>query len=414
MRLTDEEKKILQGGQGEPRRIAMKILTHLGEAFGAERMIPVASAHLVACSYQIAGEAGIEIYTRLVEQGARVSVPTTLDPGSIDFERWNKFQTPKEYVKRQIVISELLQKMGVIPTWSCTPYYFLNIPLFGQHLAWSESSAVIFANSVIGARTNRMSAYLDICAAIVGRVPYFGLHIPENRKGEILIELTSELSDHFSDVYFPVLGYLIGQISEDKIPVINGVPSASFDQLKAFGAAAAATGSIALYHMVGVTPEARNLNEAFQGAKPLKKIRIGIRDILETMESMRTYTRGKIDIVAVGCPHASIEQMRRYAKLLKGKHVHKEIELWICTNEVVEFIAKKMGYIKTIERAGGRMMVGTCLNDCPLSKWNFRCLVTDSGKFTYYTPTTIGTKCYYTGTKECIRIAIEGRIGEKQ
>jgi predicted aconitase len=414
MRLTDEEKKILQGEQGEPRRIAMKILTRLGEAFGAERMIPVASAHLVACSYQIAGEAGIEIYTRLVEQGARVSVPTTLDPGSIDFERWNKFKTPKEYVKRQIIISKLLQKMGVIPTWSCTPYYFLNIPRFGQDLAWSESSAVIFANSVIGARTNRMSAYLDVCAAIVGKVPYFGLHILENRKGEILIELTSELSDHFSDVYFPVLGYLIGQLSEDRIPVINGVSSASFDQLKAFGAAAAATGSIALYHMVGVTPEARNLNEAFQGTKPLKKIRIGIGDIQETMESMRTYTSGKIDIVALGCPHASIEQMRRYAKLLKRKHVHKEIELWICTNEVVEFMAKKMGYIKTIERAGGQIMVGTCLNDCPLFKWNFHCLVTDSGKFTYYAPTTIGTKCYYTGTEECIRTAIEGRIGEKQ
>jgi len=414
MHLTDEEKKILNGEHGEPKKIAMKILARLGETFGAERMIPVASAHLVACSYQVTGEAGIQIYTRLVEQGARVSVPTTLDPGSIDFERWKKFKTPKEYVKRQIVISELLQKMGVIPTWSCTPYYFLNIPRFGQNLAWSESSAVIFANSVIGARTNRMSAYLDLCAAIVGRVPYFGLHIPENRKGEILIELTSELSDHFSDVYFPVLGYLIGQVSEDKIPVINGVPSASFDQLKAFGAAAAATGSIALYHMVGVTPEARNLNEAFQGTKPLKKIRIGIRNIQETIESMRTYTSGKIDIVALGCPHASIEQMRRYAKLLKGKHVHKEVELWICTNEVVKFMAKKMGYIKTIERAGGRIMVGTCLNNCPLSKWNFRYLVTDSGKFTYYTPTTIGTKCYYTGTEKCIRTAIEGRIGEKQ
>ncbi|MHC2995763.1 MAG: aconitase X catalytic domain-containing protein [Candidatus Atribacteria bacterium] len=414
MRLADEEKKTLQGEQGEPKRVAMKILAHLGKVIGAERMIPVVSAHLVGCSYQIAGEAGIEIYTRLVEQGARVSIPTTLDPGSIDFERWNEFQTPKEYAKRQILISELLQKMGVIPTWSCTPYYFINIPRFGQHLAWSESSAVVFANSVIGARTNRMSAYVDLCAAIVGRVPYFGLHLQENRKGEILIELSPKLSDHLSDVYFPVLGYLIGQVSEDKIPVINGVRKASFDQLKAFGAAAASTGSVALYHMVGITPEARSLDEAFQGTKPLKKIQIRLGDIQETMESMRTYTGGKIDIVALGCPHASIEQIREYAKLLKGKHVHKEVELWICTNDMVEFMAQKMGHIKTIERAGGRIMVGTCLNDCPLSKWNFRYLVTDSGKFTYYTPTTIGTKCYYAETDVCIRAAIEGRIGEKQ
>ena len=413
MHLTDEEKRILEGEEGELRQVAMRILKRLGEVNGADRLIPISSSHLVGCSYQIAGEAGIEIYERLVKQGGRVSVPTTLDPGSIDFKRWREFKTPEDYAKKQIIIGELLEKMGVIPLWTCTPYYLLNIPLFGQDLAWSESSAVAFVNSVIGARTNRMSAYMDLCAAILGKVPMFGLHLTENRRGDILEEIEQELSDLFSDVHFPALGYLIGQIAEDKIPVIKGLKEASFDQLKAFSAAAASTGSVALYHIVGITPEAPTLEKAFQGKEPVKQIRIGLKQIQETMESMCTYDGGKVDIVGLGCPHASIDQMGRYARLLNGKKISQSVELWICTNEIVEKMAQKMGYIDTIERVGGKMMVGTCLNNCPISAWNFRYLVTDSGKFAYYTPTTVGTACYFTATESCIDAAVYGHITKK-
>lgn len=410
MELSEEEKEILAGEEGEPKRVAMGILTRLGEVNGATRMIPIASAHLVGCSYQIAGEAGIEIYTKLVKQGAKVSVPTTLDPGSIDFERWRKFKTPEDYAARQTIVAELLETMGVIPTWTCTPYYLLNIPRFGQDLAWSESSAVVFVNSVIGARTNRMSAYADLCAAILGRVPRFGLHIPENRRAEVLVELDRKLSDSFHDGHFPVLGYMVGQIAEDKIPVITGLKGATFDQLKAFGAAAASTGSVALCHIVGITPEARTLDEALLGRDPLKRVRVGLDDITKAMESMSTYARGKVDVVGLGCPHASIDQMRRYAELIEGRKIHRDIELWICTNEIVEAMARKMGFVDVIESAGGRIMTGTCLNNCPLSAWSFRHLVTDSGKFAYYTPTTVGTECHFTTTQSCLEAAVRGRI----
>lgn len=411
MYLTDEEKRILEGEEGEPKRVSIRILKRIGEVNGADRLVSIASAHLVGCSYQIAGEAGIEIYKKLVDQGARVSVPTTIDPGSIDFKRWREFKTPEDYAERQIVIRDLLERMGVIPIWTCIPYYLLNVPLFGQDLAWSESSAVAFVNSVIGARTNRMSAYMDLCAAILGKVPRFGLHITENRRGEILIELDQELSDLFSDVHFPTLGYLVGQIAEDKIPVITGLKSATFDQLKAFSAAAASTGSVALYHIVGVTPEAPTLDQAFLGKEPMKRVRIGINEIRKTMESMCTYDGGRVNVVGLGCPHASIDQMRRYAELLNEKKINENLELWVCTNEVVETMARKMGYIDSIERAGGRIMIGTCLNNCPLSEWNFRHLATDSGKFAYYTPTTMGTECYFTTTQACIDAAINGHIG---
>ena len=409
MQLTNEEQRILDGGGGEPQRLALQVLVKLGEACGAERMVEIASAHLVASSYQIAGEAGIAIYTQLTEQGARVMVRTTSDPGSIDFARWREFKTPEEYAARQVKIAELLDRMGVIPTWTCTPYTTFNVPHFGEHLGWSESSAVVFANSVIGARTNRLAAYVDLCAALTGRVPCFGLHLDEGRRGDVLFELEAELSADFADHYFPALGYLVGQVVKDRIPVILGIRRATLDQLKAFGAASAASGSVALYHMVGITPEARTVEEAFGGRTPTERTPVGRREIDAVMEQMGA-SEGPVDVVGIGCPHASIDQMGRYAALLEGKRVHPNTRLWICTNVVVEAMARKMGYVETIERAGATLMVGTCHNDCPLEAWGFRRLATDSGKFAYYTPTTVGTECVFASTEACIRAAITGRV----
>lgn len=409
MQLTNEEKRILDGERGEPQRLALRVLVKLGEACGADRMVEIASAHLVASSYQIAGEAGIDIYTQLVAQGARVKARTTSDPGSIDFARWREFKTPTDYAARQVKIAELLDAMGVIPTWTCTPYTTFNVPRFGEHLGWSESSAVVFANSVVGARTNRLAAYVDLCAALTGRVPCFGLHLDEGRKGDMLFELDPDLSANFADHYFPALGYLVGQVVQDKIPVIAGLLQATLDQLKAFGAASAASGSVALYHMVGITPEARTLEEAFGRRNPSERVQVGRRDIEGVMEQMGG-SDGPVDVVGVGCPHASIDQMRRYASLLDGKRVHPNTQLWICTNVVVEEMARKMGYIEVVERAGATLMVGTCHNDCPLGAWGFRRLVTDSGKFAYYTPTTVGTECVFASTEACIEAAIAGKV----
>jgi hypothetical protein len=409
VQLTEEEKRILDGECGEPQRLALHVLAKLGEACGAERMVEIASAHLVASSYQIAGEAGIDIYTQLAAQGARVKVRTTSDPGSIDFARWREFKTPADYAARQVKIAELLDRMGVIPTWTCTPYTTFNVPRFGEHLGWSESSAVVFVNSVIGARTNRLAAYVDLCAALTGRVPCFGLHLDEGRKGEMLFELDPDLSANFADHFFPVLGYLVGQVAKDKVPVVAGVRRATSDQLKAFGAASAASGSVALYHMVGITPEARTVEEAFGGRVPSERVSVGRRDIDAVMEQMGGAT-GPVDVVGVGCPHASIDQMRRYAALLEGKRVHAGVELWVCANTVVETMARTMGYVETIERAGAKLMVGTCHNDCPLGAWGFRRLATDSGKFAYYTPTTVGTECAFASTEACIEAAITGKV----
>ena len=240
MVLTDQEQRMLDGKEGEPKRFAMKVLKELGESVGADKMIPIASAHLVACAYSCVLDAGIEIFTKLVEQGARVTVPTSLNPASVDPERWEEHRIYPEYAEAQAKIVEQCEAMGAIPTWSCTPYYHMNIPRFGQDIAWAESSAVAYVNSAIGARTNRMTGYVDLCAALAGRVPRFGLHCTENRKGQILVEISSEVANNFLPEYYPALGYYLGQISKERIPVVTGMKSANFEQLKALSAASAA------------------------------------------------------------------------------------------------------------------------------------------------------------------------------
>jgi predicted aconitase len=413
MELTKEDQRLLESKEGEPKRFAMRVLAKFGEATGADRMIPIASAHLVACSYSSVGEAGIEIYTRLVDQGAKVAVPTTLNPASVDFRRWQEHKIPKPYADRQMILVDLVEKMGAIPIWSCTPYYQLNVPRFGQYVAWAESSAVAFVNSVIGARTNRLSAYVDLCAALVGKMPRFGLYLKENRSGDFLIEINQELNNNFKSHYYPALGYMMGMLAKERIPVVDGLSEASFDQLKMMCAASASSGSVAMFHIIGITPEARTRDEAFQGKRPQENIQVGVKEIKEVINMMRTYVGDKAHTVAIGCPHASIDQMRQYSELLDGKKVHDGTVLWICTSQLVEAIAAKMGYMDTLKRAGATIVTDTCINNPPWSGWGFESLVTDSGKFAYYTPSTVGSKCFFTSTEQCIRAAISGRIEEE-
>jgi predicted aconitase len=413
MELSKDDRRLLNGEEGEPKAFAMRVLEKFGEATGADRMIPIASAHLVACSYTSVGEAGIEIYSRLVDQGAKVAVPTTLNPASVDFRRWEAHRIPKNYAERQMILVDLVERMGAIPIWSCTPYYHLNVPRFGQIVAWAESSAVGFINSVIGARTNRMSAYVDLCAALAGRMPRFGLYLTENRAGQFLIKIHPDLNADFKSQYYPALGYLMGMVAKERIPVIDGLSDATFDQLKLMCAAAASSGSVAIFHIVGITPEARTREEAFQGQEPEEVVEVGVKEIKEVIRAMSTYTGEKVDTVAIGCPHASIDQLRQYAELLDGKKVHEGTVLWICTSQTTEAIAEKMGYMEVLKRAGATIVTDTCINNPPWSEWGFDSLLTDSGKFAYYTPSTVGSKCHFTSTEQCIRAAISGRIEEE-
>lgn len=406
--LNKEEEADLRGDHGEARRIAMSVLTKLGDSLGADKLIPIGSAHVVESSYQVACDAGIEILERLVSLGAKCSVPTTSDPAAIDLQNWMDLRIPEEYARKQLRLAELLNRLDVAPTFTCTPYHNINVPKFGEHVAWSESNAVAYVNSIYGARTNRYPAYVDLFAAILGKIPRFGLHLTENRKGKVLVKL--DLA-HVLDSDYPILGTYLGLEMGERVPVITNFPKeVTGDQLKAIGAAGAAVGALSLYHIEGFTPEARTLEEAFQGDEPEEKIAVDRSTLQNVRDKMSTVTSGDVDIVAFGCPHASIFQMRKILDLFKGRRVKKGVECWICTNRLTKSLADDIGYSERLSSSGVRIICDTCCNDAPIKGWGFKTMATDSGKFARYAPINADADVVYGSTEECVESAVRGEF----
>ncbi|MBS3970557.1 MAG: aconitase X catalytic domain-containing protein, partial [Clostridia bacterium] len=264
MHLTRIEENMLMGKQGRGPQLAMEIIVKLGELYGADDLIPVSQAHIDGCLYAAVGEAGLLFAEKLDQLGAKVAIPTSLNATSCDVDNWREHGVDPAFAEKSSQLEKHYLNMGALPTWTCAPYHFGLVPRFGEQIAWAESNAIVYANSVIGARTERYGDYTDICCAVVGRVPEFGLHKRENRAGQILMDCTYMDLKPTTD-NFAVLGYLVGEIAKDRIPVLKGIPSwVSGDHLKAFCAAIASSGAVALFHMIGITPEALDEKAAFQ------------------------------------------------------------------------------------------------------------------------------------------------------
>lgn len=409
MYLTKEELAILEGKEGKARQFAMEILVKMGESCGAERLIPIESVHLVLHAYKSAFDAGVEAAERIAEMGGKFTVPTTIDPCGMDTEDWRAARTPEHYAEMQTRLNNAVMKMGVIPVWTCTPYYGFNMPRFGQHIAWSESNAVSFANTVIGARTNRQSAILDICMGIIGKAPEMGLHLDENRRGEILVEM--KIDRPLKQWEYPALGFYLGKKLGSHIGVVNGMKGVpKQDNLKSLCAAAAASGSVALLHIVGITPEARTLEEAFGGASPIETLLVDENTLLETRAKMNTHEGDAIDFIALGCPHYTINEMIRVHQLLNGRKIHKDVTMWIYANSYAINLAEQMGIRKSLEDSGITIRAETCMIISPLSEWGFKTIMTDSGKCTHYGPMECKTDIVFASTEECVESAVAGHV----
>ena len=406
--LNRDEEADLKGENGEARRISMRVLARLGESLGADKLIPITSAHVVESSYQIACDAGMDLLEKLANLGAKCSVLTTSDPAAIDLENWRELRVSDEYARKQLRLAELLNRLNVVPTFNCTPYADVNVPKFGDNVAWSESNAVVYVNSVYGARTNRYPAFVDLFAAIIGKVPNFGLHLTENRRGRVLVKL--DVQD-FGDSDSPVLGTYLGLEMGEKIPVLTGFPrNVSATQLKGIGAAGAAAGALAMYHIEGLTPEARTRAEAFQGDKPEETMTVDRTVLARVREKMCTVAGGKVDIVGLGCPHASVFEIGEIVRLLNGRRVKKGIECWVCTSRLSKGLADKMGYSDKLSAAGVRLVCDTCCNDAPMKNWKFKLMATNSGKFARYAPVNVGSDVVFGSTKQCIDAAVKGEF----
>jgi predicted aconitase len=420
VKLSTRDEQLLNGQHGKAAQMAMRILVRMAEVQRAGEMMDVSQAHIDGCG--LLSETGLEFAETLAANGGKVSIPTTLNMGPLDLQNWRQFGVDENFAAKAIRQAKAYTDMGCIPTWTCAPYQSYLTPRFGQQIAWGESNAICYANSVLGARTNRYGDFIDICAAITGRVPKCGLHLVENRRGQILLRLIDIDPDIMqSNAFYAILGHLVGSIAGDKIPVIEGLPvDVSSDQLKAFCAAAASSGELALFHAVGVTPEASSLEQAFQGGKPERVINIRLSDLKKSEADLSTAREGdKLDLVVLGCPHFSFDEFRELAGLIKvqtakGKTLHPDVRFIVISCQTSYALLQRSDFHDVLTGFGIEITLDTCIFHTPIVSPDTQVIMTNSGKCAYYAPGQLGVQVAFGNMAECVDSAVEGCVRRKE
>lgn len=408
--LEDRDISMLRGDEGHSRQLAMEIIVELGKALDAPCLVDIASVHIDGCVY--AGRAGLEFTELLSQGGAQVKVPTTLNVGLLDLLRPRLWAGSLDTANAARRLMTLYVAMGCQPTFTCAPYQLPKRPLFGSHIAWAESNAIAFANSVLGARTERYGDSFDILAALTGRVPNTGLHVTKNRRAEIVFRLQDIPKRLLAeDVFFQVLGYYVGFRAEALVPAITGIPqSVTEDQMKAFGAAAASSGSIALFHFIGATPEALTIDSALQGAIGVPEIFVTMQDIIRTKDSLISDNLGQLSAVSIGTPHFSITEFDALRTLLDSRSIHPSIAFYVTTGRYVREQIQSLGWLSELELAGVQIVTDTCLYFAPLVNFRGDTVLTNSAKWAHYGPDHQGVKVAFGSLAQCVESAIAGEL----
>ncbi len=417
MELRAEEQTMLAGEMGPGVQKGMEIVTALGRIYGAQRLVPVTSVQVAGVSYKNLGDAGLEFLTEWAEQGAQVRAPTTLNPAGMDLTRWRALGFDATFAERQLAVVEAFARMGVRTTCTCTPYLIGNRPGLGDHVAWAESSAVSFANSVLGARTNREGGPSALAAAITGRTAAYGLHLDLNRRATLRVEVRCAVQ---SAADCGALGFLVGQAARNRVPFFRGLEIDDEERLKALGAAMAASGAVALYHVEGVTPEAIAsadvlapdaehlvIDDLSPGYKALTHPYDPQMPVNEHRIPNTEYQIPQIDLVWIGCPHASLAEIEEVVTLLAGRRARSA--LWITAARDVRELAVERGLVAALEGCGGQVVADTCVVVAPMRELGFRSMATPSGKGAYYGPSHAGLAVHYGSLAQCIEAAVEGR-----
>lgn len=409
--LTVEQQAMLSGDRGEGVALAMRVVVDLARILGAEALIAIGSAHIDSCLYH--GRVGIDFADRLLDDGARVAVPTTLNVGSLDLLHPGLVRVDGDERADAKRLMDAYVALGARPTWTCAPYQLPNRPSPGEHVAWAESNAIVFANSVLGARTDRYGDFVDICAAVTGFAPKAGLHLTENRRGQVVFDCSAVGADKFAvDTTWAALGHFVGRRTVQRVPVLVGVPPVGGeDGLKALGAAAASSGGVALFHAVGITPEAPDLRTALHGNEPEARIEVGIADLRAACTELTTAAGERIDAISVGTPHFSTTEFRALAALLDGgERFDERIEFWISTSRSVLAEAERAGDADTCRRAGAQILVDTCTYITPVLRSSAKVVMTNSAKWAWYAPANIGVEVVFASLAECVLSARAGRV----
>ncbi|MHC4298844.1 MAG: aconitase X [Planctomycetota bacterium] len=416
VKLSKRDKEFLDGSHGEAARMAMRIVTRMAEVHEAPELMDITQAHIDGCG--LLSETGLEFAETLAAKGGKVCVPTTLNMGPLDLQNWKEFGIDEDFAGKATRQARAYAEMGCIPTWTCAPYQSYLTPRFGRQIAWGESNAICYANSVLGARTNRYADYMDICAAITGRVPKCGLHLTENRKGQILLRLVDiGPASMRSNEFYVTLGHLLGTLVGDKIAVIEGLaPNASSDQLKAFCAAAASSGAVALFHAIGLTPEAATFEQAFHGGAPERTIEIGPAELDKARAELSTASEGdKLDLVVLGCPHFSFDEFRELAQLIrtqkqKGHARNRHVRFIVISSQTSHALLQRGDFLDALAGFGVEITLDTCVFHTPMVSGEAKVLMTNSGKCSYYAPGELGVKVAFGSMADCVESAVRGKV----
>jgi cis-L-3-hydroxyproline dehydratase len=414
LKLTAGDQEMLDGTRGEAIRMAMSILVRMAGIEGAEELMDVTRAHIDGSVYM--GDSTMEFAETFARLGGKVAIPTTMNIGSIEEHGWQSWPVPGEFAEKAGRTMQAYVQMGCAPIWTCAPYQAGDRPAFGEQIAWAESNAIVFANSVLGARTNRYGDYIDLCAALTGRVPKSGLHLTENRRGQVLFHLGSLSTElMLDDGFYPVLGYYVGDRVGQKVPVLEGLPKeVTEDQLKALGAASASAGRVALFHAVGITPEAPTIEVALQGREPEEIVDVELADLRRVREQLSTAAGDSLDVVALGSPHFSPAEFRKLAALVEGRERHPEVEVLVTTNRFTRDFVQESTFWPELQRFGVKMTVDTCILHMPVLRPQARTIMTNSGKYAYYIPGILGRQVVFGSLADCVESAVLGKVHREE
>jgi len=417
MRLTDHEKAMLDGAHGKAKARAMDLLVRYGEALGAERLVEtnnVAGAFNASTpSVRALAARGFDaVYSELnldsdeVVEVPRMAVNTCQLITGIDNAKWRTQGIPDDLAEQQKRGEGFFGQRGINMHATCTPYQVGNVPVKGEHCAWMESSAVVYCNSVLGARTNTEGKESTGAAALTGRIPDWGFHLDSNRHGTHLVEVDIAVEDIMD---WGLLGYWLGEIVQDEIPVLTGaLVNPTLIKLKHFGAAASSSGGVEMYHLPGTTPEAASVEEAFGGRTIADTLRYGVAERRRAYENLNCARERKIDFVMLGCPHNSIDQVWLIASLLEGRRINRDTALWVHTPRALRDTAERNGYVRMIEDAGGVVMSDTCPAISRHMPKGVRTVATDSAKQAHYLPAITGVEAWFGSVRDCVEAAISG------
>ncbi|EDP65496.1 hypothetical protein BAL199_12586 [alpha proteobacterium BAL199] len=407
--LADADRDLLGGAHGEAAAFAMRLMVRFAEAVGAPGFIDAKAAHIDGCLYH--GQVSLDFVEHLLALGGRVRVPTTLNVGSIDLIHPELFRGDGGLLTAGSRLMVAHEELGCVPTYTCAPYQTIFRPQLGWQIAWAESNAIVFANSVIGARTNRYGDFTDLCCAITGRVPNYGLHLTENRRARVVVEIT-DLPPEWSDAgpACVAVGHVIGRRCGERIPAIVGLPAATTeDDLKALGAVSASAGAVAMFHAVGLTPEAATLDDALQGEEPEEVIRLSVDDLRETVRNLSTVPDGTpLSAVSLGTPHFSTTEFARLVPLLAGPR--PAVDVYVNTSRQVMQELEERGWDAPLRAAGVTVVLDTCTYVTTIMRDLSGAVMTNSGKMAYYAPGNLNVDVAFGSLADCVASARAGRV----